>query len=208
LARHIFSDLSRRVKHDNVTKSAVFFTGLSAYLPDPLNLFEKGSSGCGKTYNAIESLKYFPQKDIWYLSGMSPKALVHQKSVLLDIDGNEINLANKPQKPKKRDYRNDEEGFKKVEKEYEQQAQVFSKRLRESYHYINIKNKIFVFLETPNPETMRMIYPILSHDKHRIEYRFVNKTSAGLRTELVVIEGFPTTIFLTTDRQYVEELAT
>ena len=209
LVRHIFSDLGRRVKHDNVTKAAVFFSGLSAYLPDPLNLFEKGSSGSGKTYNAIETLTYFPQDDIWYLSGMSPKALVHQKSQLLDRDGNEIFLSDRPTKPKKKDFKKEEEEeYKKAQEEYELQNKEFNRRIRESYHYINIENKIFVFLETPHPETMRMIYPILSHDKLRIEYRFVNKTSAGLRTELVVIEGFPSAIFLTTDRQYVEELAT
>jgi len=208
LVRHIFSDLGRRVKQDNITKASVFFSGLSAYLRDPLNLFEKGSSGSGKTYNAIETLEYFPQEDIWFLSGMSPKALVHQKSKLLDKDGNEIDLADKPQKPKKRDY-NEESEYKKAIEEYKQQRTEFNRRVNGSYHYINIENKIFVFLETPDPETMRMLYPILSHDKRRVEYRFVNKTATGgLRTELVVIEGFPTAIFLTTDRSYVEELAT
>lgn len=209
LVRHVFSDLGRRVKRDNITKASVFFSGLSTYLSDPLNLFEKGSSGSGKTYNAIETLEYFPQEDIWYLSGMSPKALVHQRSQLLDKDGNEIYLSDRPQKPKVRDFKKDEEGYKKALKEYEQQNKIWSKRLRESYHYINIENRIFVFLEAPDPETMRMLYPILSHDKRRVEYRFVNRTATGgLRTELVVIEGFPTAIFLTTDRKYTEELAT
>lgn len=207
LVRHIFSDLGRRVKRDNTTKASVLFSATSAYLRDPLNLFEKGSSGAGKTYNAIETLEYFPEEDIWYLSGMSPKALVHQRSQLLDKDGNEINLSDRPQKPKKRDYKTENE-YDNALKEYEQKNKIWNKRLRDSYHYINIENKIFVFLETPDPETMRMLFPILSHDKRRIEYRFVNKTQAGLITEKVVIEGFPCAIFLTTDRKYVEELAT
>jgi hypothetical protein len=207
LMRHIISDVSRRVKHDNVTKTSVIVSGNSAYLKDPLNLFEKGPSGSGKTHNAIETLKYYPQEDIWYLSGMSPKALVHQKSTLMDKDGNPIFFTDKPKKPKKRDFEKETE-YDKAYVEYEEQTKEYNQRLRESYHYINIENKIFVFLETPHPETMRMLYPILSHDKHRIEYRFVNKTAAGLRTELVVVEGFPATIFLTTDHKYVEELAT
>ena len=207
LVRHIFSDLGRRVKRDNTTKAAVLFSALSAYLSNPLNLFEKGSSGSGKTYNAIETLEYFPQDDIWFLSGMSPKALVHQKSQLLDKDGNEIFLTDRPTKPKKREYKTENE-YDNAVKEYEKQKKIFSERVLGSYHYINIENKIFVFLETPDPETMRMLFPILSHDKKRIEYRFVNKTQSGLRTELVIIEGYPTAIFLTTDRKYVEELAT
>ncbi|MBN2260472.1 MAG: hypothetical protein JW702_07995 [Clostridiales bacterium] len=209
LMRTIFNDLSRRVKHDNVTKSAVLVSGISAYLPEPLNLFEKGQSGSGKTYNAIETLAYFPQEDIWYLSGMSPKALVHQKGVLLDKDGEVIDLNEKPNRPKKSQYRNREEEYNKDYREYQENIVQFNERLKDSYNYINIENKIFVFLETPNGETMRMLFPILSHDKRRVEYRFVNKGSSGnLRTDKVVVEGYPSAIFLTTDRQYVEELAT
>jgi len=54
-----------------------------------------------------------------------------------------------------------------------------------------------------------MLYPILSHDTERIEYRFTDKQAKGpLRTVKVVIEGWPATIFLTTDRRYMEELST
>jgi len=43
----------------------------------------------------------------------------------------------------------------------------------------------------------------------RIEYRFTDKQAKGpLRTVKVVIEGWPATIFLTTDRRYMEELST
>ena len=66
-----------------------------------------------------------------------------------------------------------------------------------------------MFLEAPEFETFRMLYLILSHDTERIEYRFTDKSAKGsLRTVKVIIEGFPATIFLTTDRKYMEELAT
>lgn len=209
LMRTIFNDLSRRVKHDNVTKSAVLVSGISAYLPEPLNLFEKGQSGSGKTYNAIETLAYFPQDDIWYLSGMSPKALVHQKGVLLDKDGVEIDFNDKPVKPKKSFYKGRAEEYQEANRDYQEQTVLFNERLKDSYNYINIENKIFVFLETPNGETLRMLYPILSHDKRKVEYRFVNKSGSGsLRTDKVVVDGYPSAIFLTTDREHVEELAT
>jgi len=206
LLAYIFTDLNRRVKYDKITKVSVFFSGLSAYLPEPLNLFEKGSSGVGKTYNAIQTLAYFPD-DIWFLGGLSPKALVHQHSKLLDKNGGEINLSERPEKPLKKDYGNEEE-LKEAMATYKEQRKAFYERLTESYHYINIDNKIFVFLEAPDPETMRMLYPILSHDKRRLEYRFVDKSQSGLRTVKVVVEGWPSAIFLTTDKKYVEELAT
>jgi len=207
LLEYLFVDLNKRVKYDMVTKTSVLFSGLSAYLPEPLNLFEKGVSGVGKSYNAIQTLAYFPESDIWFLGGMSPKALVHQYSKLLDKDGKEINLMDKPEKPLKKHYRDDEE-FKDALVTYKEQKKVFHERLIESYRYINIDHKIFVFLEAPDFETMRMLYPILSHDKRRIEYRFVDKSQSGLRTVKVVIEGWVSAIFLTTDKRYVEELAT
>ncbi len=54
---------------------------MSSFLPEPLNLGLAGSSGIGKTKNVLESLKYHPQEDIWYLGGMSPKSLIHERGV-------------------------------------------------------------------------------------------------------------------------------
>lgn len=207
LLKYIFTDLNKRVKYDKVTKASVLFSGVSAYLPEPLNLFEKGPSGIGKTYNAVQTLEYFPEDDIWFLGGMSPKALVHQHSTLLDKDGQEIDLSERPERPLRKGYVDDEE-YKEAMATYKQQKKAYYEKLRESYNYINIGNKIFVFLEAPDPETMRMLYPILSHDKRRLEYQFVDKSQSGLRTVKVVIEGWPSAIFLTTDKKYVEELAT
>jgi hypothetical protein len=204
LLTYIFTDLNRRIKYDKVTKTSVFFSGLSAYLPHPLNLFAKGSSGVGKSYNATETLEYFPEDDVWFLGGMSPKTLVHLKGKLLDKDGKEITPNDVPEKPRKGDC--GEEEFKEAVTAYKQKRKEFTERLRESYHYINVSHKIFVFLESPDFETMRMLYPILSHDKQRTEYRYVEKKT--LVSIKVIIEGWPSAIFLTTDKKYVEELAT
>jgi hypothetical protein len=54
-----------------------------------------------------------------------------------------------------------------------------------------------------------MLRPILSHDKEEITFMIVDKTSKGqLQTRKVVLQGWPATVFLTTDVKYVEELAT
>lgn len=106
---YVLNDLGKRIKKDRSTKLSVLFTGLSGYLSQPINLFLKGESGVGKSYNVVETLKYFPQEDIWLLGGLSPKALIHDHGVLLNEYGEPIDLTEKPVKPRKRNYENEEE---------------------------------------------------------------------------------------------------
>jgi len=208
LIDYVLSDLDRRVKRDRPTKLSVFFAGLSAYTREPINLFLKGESGVGKSYNVVETLKYFPREDVWFLGGLSPKALIHEHGVLLNKHGEPLDLSEKPIKPKKRDYESEEE-YREALKEYREELKAYAEEIREAYTLINLRHKILVFLEAPEYETFRMLFPILSHDAERIEYRFTDKQAKGpLRTVKVVIEGWPATIFLTTDRRYMEELST
>lgn len=214
LIDYTLKDLEKRIKKDKATKLSVFFTGLSAYLPEPINLFLKGESGVGKTYNVVETLKYFPQEDIWFLGGLSPKALIHDYGTLLNKHGEPLDLMEKPAKPKKSHYKDDFGEFKEAEyheasERYKEQLKSWSEEIRNSYTLIDLSHKILVFLESPEYNTFRMLFPILSHDTERIEYRFTDKTVKGqLRTSKVVIQGWPATIFLSTDRKYMEELAT
>jgi len=54
-----------------------------------------------------------------------------------------------------------------------------------------------------------MLLPILSHDKHMIDYKITEKIGKGkLQTLHTVIKGWPATIFCTTSRKYIEDLAT
>ena len=208
LLDYVLSDLEKRVKRDKPTKLSVFFTGLSAYLPEPINLFLKGESGVGKSYNAVQTLKYFPQGDVWFLGGLSPKALIHDYGVLLNKYGEPLNLEDKPIKPRKKDYETAEE-YQEALKEYREECKAYAEEIRNSFTLIDLSHKILVFLEAPDIETFRMLYPILSHDKEEIEHRFVDKSVKGqMRTVKVRIRGWPATIFCTTDRRYVEELST
>ena len=117
LIPYILKDLEKRVKKDHATKLSVLSTGLSAYLPEPINLFLKGESGIGKTYNVIETLRYFPPENIWFLGGLSPKALIHDYGKLLNKDGDPLDLLEKPQKPNKKSkiFKNDVGEFKEEE---------------------------------------------------------------------------------------------
>ncbi|MGQ9507684.1 MAG: hypothetical protein ACUVTB_07535 [Candidatus Bathycorpusculaceae bacterium] len=214
LMDYIHQDLDKRVKRDKATKLSVFFTGLSAYLPEPINLFLKGESGVGKSYNVVETLKYYPEEDIWFLGGLSPKALIHSYGILLNKYGEPIDLLEKPAKPKKSSFKDDFGEFKEAEyaealENYKEQLKTWNEEIRDAYTLIDLSHKTLVFLESPEQETFRMLFPILSHDNHKVEYRFTDKTAKGqLRTIRVVIQGWPATIFLSTDKRYMEELAT
>jgi len=199
---------TRTVKRDVVTKNMVFLTGLSAFTNEPINLFLRGESSTGKTYNVIEVLKYFPKEDVWLLGGLSPTALVHDKGKLVDENGEEIELEKKPVKPHKTDYQN-ERDYRKARQDYKEQKETWIKRLKNSYYIVDLSGKILVFLEAPHIETFNRLRPILSHDNPQISYKFTDKTSRGkLQTQHVVIQGFPACIFCTTSEKYLQDLAT
>jgi hypothetical protein len=208
LINYVLADLDTRVKKDRAVKLSVFFTGLSSHLKEPINLFLKGESGSGKTYNTTETLRYFPQENIWYLGGMSQKALVHDHGILLNKNGEPIDIDKKPIKPKKSDFQGEGE-FQDALSRYNEDAKLFREEMRESYTLIDLSNKILVFLEAPDFYTFQALRPILSHDKEEITFKFVDRTGRGqLKTMTVVLKGWPATVFLTTNTKYIEELTT
>jgi DNA-binding MarR family transcriptional regulator len=208
LIEYTLTDLGTRVKKDKPVKVSVLCTGLSSFLHDPINLFLKGESGVGKTYNVTETLKYFPEDSIWFLGGMSRKSLVHSHGILLNKNGEQLDLDYRPTKPNKKDF-DSEESFNKAVQNYQEQVRDRREEMRDSYTLVDLSHKILVFLESPDFETFQTLRPILSHDKEEIQYQFVDKTGKGqLQTRKVVLKGWPATIFLTTDVKYVEELAT
>jgi len=200
--------LSRTVKHDDVTKNMVFLTGLSAYTPEPNNLFLRGESSIGKTYNVVQALKYFPEDDVWFLAGLSPTALIHSRGTLVDKNGQEILFEEKPTVPKKSHYDTSAD-YQAALSEYKAESKIWKKKMDESRYLVELSHKIIVFLEAPHLKTFYMLRPILSHDKHEISYKFTDKTAKGqLRTQHVVIRGWPSTIFCTTEEKHLQDLAT
>jgi hypothetical protein len=198
--------LDKTVKKDHTTKRMVFLTALSAYSQNPQNLFLKGPSSTGKTYNATQTLRYFPQTDIWMLGGLSPTALVHDYGILIDSEtGEEIDPIE--DKPKKQNYKDD---TGKLDKQAFERAQKgWRDRLRKAYYLVELQGKILVFLEAPHPETYMRLRPVLSHDAPQISYKFTDKPGGGaLRTMHVVLKGWPACIFCTTETRYIEDLAT
>jgi len=157
------ANIDKILKSDEVNKQLLIDVGISAYGPNPLNLFMKGPASTGKSVLTVTSMSYFPQEDVWFLGGMTPKALVRDKA-----------------------------SFNEETKKF----------------YVNLTNKILVFLESPALETLRLLYPVLSHDKLEIEYKIAEKTGKGkILTRTVVIRGWPATVFCTTQLKFLEELS-
>lgn len=210
LFKRYLDHISKRVKHDKPTKTLVFLTGLSAYTPDPINLFLRGPSSIGKTYNVTQTLlSYFPPSDVWMLGGLSPTALVHDYGTLVDQHGEPVDFTEKPSHRKPRKYKNESsEDYELRLKEWQQAQKKWREKLQNARYIVDLHRKILVFLEAPHHQTYNRLRPILSHDKEEISYKFTDKTPGGLRTMHVVLSGWPACIFNSTKEEYVEDLAT
>lgn len=180
------------VKRDLASQNMVLLTGVSAFTRNPINLFLKGESGIGKTYNVVQTLRYFPPEDVWFLGGLSPTALRRDYGLLVSKEGEEIDWDERPGK----------DASKEDKKRWRE-------KLRHSRYIINLQGRILVFLEAPHHETYAMLRPILSHDTWEISYRITDKSPKGvMRVTHVVIRGWPATIFCSTQEKYVKDLAT
>lgn len=71
---------------------------------------------------------------------------------------------------------------------------------------VNMENRILVFLEPPERRTYELLRPLLSHDKEEIEYKATN--SDKMKTESIIIKGYPASIFCSSKVEYIEDLAT
>lgn len=209
LFQRYMDHLGKTVTHDQVTKQLVFLVALSAYTENPLNLFLRGESSIGKTYNVVQALQYFPPDDVLMLGGLSPTALVHDYGTLMDAKGEPIDWSEKPsgRKPQKGKKEKPEE-YKQRLDEWKNKQEKWREKLQNSRYIVDLHKKILIFLEAPHRETYNKLRPVLSHDKEEISYKFTDKTPGGLRTMHVVLSGWPACVFTTTEEQYIEDLAT
>ncbi len=205
ILQYIMKHLSKKIKHDKATKIVTFLTGLSAYTKTPINLFIRGESSSGKTWNARHALQYYPPENIWDLGDLSPTALIHEHGTLIDRrNGEEINPDDKPAtwQYKNENGQFDRAAFNDANKEWRE-------KIKNSVYLVNLEFKTILFLDAPKIETLNKLKPILSHDKYEIEYRFTDRTSkSGLRTSHVIIRGFPATIFCSSNLEFSKDFTT
>jgi len=68
--------------------------------------------------------------------------------------------------------------------------------LKETKIFVDLANKILIFLDMPHPGLLERLRPLLSHDEREIEVRITDRTQKyGMKTKTVIVRGFPTVVF-------------
>jgi hypothetical protein len=190
-AEYVIKTINKTVKLDDSLVRAVFYVGCSTWTFHPINLGISAPTSEGKTYTVLQTLQYFPSKDIRKIGSMSPKVMIRQDSILVDantltpIQG-EVNTLKRQIKREKNEKRREE---------LEEQLQNL---LSNVCPLIDLRGRIYVFLEPPNPELWNIIKPIMSHDNFVIEHPYVeSNTFQGIHVKSIITLGFPTFIFCT-----------
>lgn len=71
---------------------------------------------------------------------------------------------------------------------------------------IDLRKKIYVFLEPPHLDLWSIIKPIMSHDSFVMEHPYVDSNSRdGIHVKTIITIGFPTFIFCTKDESRWEQ---
>ena len=191
-AEYVISTINKTVKLDDSLVRAVFYAGCSTWTFDPINLGLSAPTSEGKTYTVLQTLQYFSFNDIRMIGSMSPKVIIRQEGILVDADTlkpiqDDIDAL----KEKIEENKNDKKHKRELQEEL--QDLVANTRL-----LIDLRGKIYVFLEAPDPDLWKIIKPIMSHDNFVIEHPYVeSNTFQGIHVRSIITLGFPTFIFCT-----------
>jgi hypothetical protein len=178
--------LNSVIKNDPNLVKKIVYTFLSAYTNNPINLGIMADTSEGKTYAVVKVAEMFPKEDVIVVGRMSPTALIHQRGILVNINGNPI-----------------EEKLTELESQLSQDIKPEEKTstkheikelLRTAKNLIDLRGKTLLFLEPPNPQLWDILKPILSHDKYEIEYK-TTQTDGSLKVKESIIRGFPAVVF-------------
>lgn len=203
----------RRIKEDREATFFILLTALSKDSENPQNICLPGDPGIGKSWAVSNVLEPFSSEDVLMLGGMSPTALIHDLNCgeLQDANGNPMDLTKRPglvEIKEEMQLADPHVSKGKIRKEYFDRLKKWNDRLRNSRYVIDLSGKLLVFLDAPHPRTFNMLKPILSHDVKEISYKFTDRSSRGqLRTQHVVIKGWPACIVLTSNKNRMEDFS-
>ena len=183
--------VKKTVRKEDGFVRQVFYAALSKDSDDPLNLAVLAATSEGKSYGILQTLQYFPDKDIWYIGSMSPKVIVRQRGVLVDGEY-------KPLKPRLLKLKKEIRRCQQNENlDRQEQLKTELEELKESAKVlIELNGQCLVFLEPPHTETWSILKATLSHDLYEIEHPYVyDVPGLGFTVKNIVTRGWPSCIF-------------
>lgn len=200
-----FDTILKEARQEDTLVKQLFYTMLSAYTNNPINLAVNSPSGEGKNYVINKVADNFPKTDVMFLAGMTDKALFHRQGRLVikntesgeyeDIEPQIAEIDSEIKSKKSELKKSKDESLKESRnrqiEELEQQKQDLYKDAKK---LIDLSHKILIFLDTPRPELFNALMPLLSHDKYEIEYEYVD-THNGIKTKSNILRGWPAVIF-------------
>jgi hypothetical protein len=164
-AEFVIGTIKQTVKKEDSLVRLIVYTAISKDTSNPINLAVLTPTSEGKTYAVLESIQYFPKQDIWKIGSMTPKVIIRQNGILVDSNNQplETRIKELKRKIKETDYIDEKEDLK----------QQLSQLYNEAKVLIDLRGKLWVFLEPPHRETWAILKPILSHDDFEIEHPYV-----------------------------------
>lgn len=198
--------LKEAAKEERLVKQ-IFYTALSAYTNNPINLAINAPSGEGKTHVLMKVSDLFPEKDVQFIADMSDKAIFHKNGYLgiknedgeyENIEG-ELSGLQESLETKINDYRKTENNDKATKDELKKEIDTFQKQIKalrdKAVKVIDLNHKILIFLDTPKDTIFKAFMSLLSHDKFAVEYQYVDTSTPGITTKINVLLGWPAVIF-------------
>ena len=88
-SEYVIGIIKRTVMCEDSLVRQIFYTCMSAYTKDPINLAIIAPTSEGKTYPVMEVTKCFPKEDVLNIGAMSTKALVRQRGIPVDDNKSE-----------------------------------------------------------------------------------------------------------------------
>lgn len=73
---------------------------------------------------------------------------------------------------------------------------------------VSLSRKILLFYEQPNFALLEKLRALLSHDKKEITHALTNRKGNRNQTDIIILEGFPATIFCSASLRFDEQEAT
>ncbi|MFI5424694.1 MAG: hypothetical protein ACHQXG_07875, partial [Nitrososphaerales archaeon] len=195
----------REAKLEDRLVKQIFYTMLSAYTSNPLNLAINSPSGEGKNYVLRKVAENFPKEDVMFLAGMTDKALFHRAGKLVVKNGNgeyediegvikefDARIEDIEAEKSTTNNKTTKEGLKAKIRAIEEEKK---DPYKDAKKLIDLSRKILIFLDTPSFGLFNALMPLLSHDNYEIEYEYADTTNTGITTRTNVLRGYPAVIF-------------